>query len=55
MLITNTVQPIRLEEWIMLLNINVEQKHLIHLSFSGPLPNGIVLHIWNSSYTAFIH
>ena len=26
----------------MLLNINVEQKHLNHLSFPGPLPNGMV-------------
>ena len=33
---------IRIEQWIMLLNINVEQKHLNHLSFPGTLPNGIV-------------
>ena len=38
----------------MLLNINVEQKHLNHLSFPGPSPNGIVyLHIQNLPYTAF--
>ena len=41
-LIPNTVHPTRLEQWILLLNINVKQKHLNHLSFPGPLPNGIV-------------
>ena len=30
------------EQWIIVLNINVEQKHLNYRSFPGPLPNQIV-------------
>ena len=41
-LIPNKYTPVRIEQWIMLLKINVEQKHLNHISFPGPLPNGIV-------------
>ena len=39
-LIPNTEHS-NLEQWIMLLNINVEQKHLNHLSFPGLLLNGM--------------